>query len=169
MRPGSGGGPAAPGPGEELTIGELARSFGLATHVLRHWESVGVLEPARRTGGQRRYTDDQRCQVALILRAQRAGMSLARIREALDAPDQQTLRALLSAHLDELARRMDQLREAMEMLEHSMACQHPKVLDCPRAQEVLENTAPVCTGAPVHVEGAGPTKGLGPARGSVSS
>lgn len=152
MKSSNGVRPVDGGSDEELTIGELARSFGLATHVLRHWESVGVLEPARRTGGQRRYTDDQRCQVALILRAQRAGMSLARIREALDAPDQQTLRALLGAHLDELAQRMAHLREAMEMLEHSMACQHPKVLDCPRAQETLENTTTVCTGGAAPME-----------------
>lgn len=170
------GRPVDRGPGGELTIGELARSFGTATHVLRHWESAGVLEPARRTGGQRRYTDDQRCQVALILRAQRAEMSLARIREALDAPDQQTLRALLSAHLDELAQRMDQLREAMEVLEHSMACQPPDVLDCPRAQELLENTTAACTGDavrvgdtvherdPAHAEGTAPaTRGAVPA------
>lgn len=167
MKSSNGVRPVDGGSGRELTIGELARSFGLATHVLRHWESAGVLEPVRRTGGQRRYTDGQRCQVALILRAQRAGMSLARIREALGAPDRQALRALLSAHLDELAQRMDQLREAMEMLEHSMACQHPKVLDCPRAQEILEDTTAACTEAAVPGEGSGPSRGAVPAQGSV--
>ena len=35
-------------PGEEMTIGELAARFGLATHVLRHWEAVGLLGPERR-------------------------------------------------------------------------------------------------------------------------
>jgi hypothetical protein len=32
--------------GLEYTIGELAARFGLATHVLRHWEDVGLLSPA---------------------------------------------------------------------------------------------------------------------------
>lgn len=36
-------------------IGELARRFGLAAHVLRHWESMGLLEPARDGIGQRTY------------------------------------------------------------------------------------------------------------------
>ena len=27
------------------SIGELAERFGLETHVLRHWESEGLLEP----------------------------------------------------------------------------------------------------------------------------
>ena len=31
----------------EYTIGELAARFGLATHVLRHWEDMGLLSPAR--------------------------------------------------------------------------------------------------------------------------
>lgn len=128
-------------PGDELTIGELARAFGLATHVLRHWESVGVLTPVRRPDGHRRYTDGDRYRVALILRAQQAGMSLARIREGLEAPDNRALRALLSAHLEELAERMTRLREAVDILEHSMACPHTNILECPQAQEVLENTA----------------------------
>jgi hypothetical protein len=38
----------------ELTIGELAARFGLATHVLRHWETKGLLSPARRVAGRRR-------------------------------------------------------------------------------------------------------------------
>ncbi|WP_203907195.1 MerR family transcriptional regulator [Rhizocola hellebori] len=37
------------------TIGELAQQFGLPTHVLRHWESMGLLEPSRDGIGQRRY------------------------------------------------------------------------------------------------------------------
>lgn len=167
MKSSNGNTPVRAGSGEELTIGELARSFGLATHVLRHWEAVGVLEPARRTGGQRRYSGDQRCQVALILRAQRAGMSLARIREALDAPDQRTLRALLGAHLDELARRMEQLREAMEMLEHGMNCQHPNLLECPGARGLLEDTTTVCTGE-AHAGGVVRAEGPDPLRGAVS-
>jgi DNA-binding transcriptional MerR regulator len=37
-------------------IGELAGRFGLATHVLRHWEAAGLLIPAARVGGRRQYT-----------------------------------------------------------------------------------------------------------------
>ncbi len=60
----------------ELTIGELAERFGLATHVLRHWESMGLIEPARRAGGQRRYGRDALVRVALILRGKEAGLGL---------------------------------------------------------------------------------------------
>ena len=32
-----------------MTIGQVADHFRLPTHVLRHWESVGLLTPARVT------------------------------------------------------------------------------------------------------------------------
>ena len=40
-----------------LTIGELATRFGLATHVLRHWEDEGLLSPARRAGAAPDFTE----------------------------------------------------------------------------------------------------------------
>jgi hypothetical protein len=36
---------------EEMTIGELAARFGLATHVLRHWEAMGLLTPVASSRG----------------------------------------------------------------------------------------------------------------------
>ena len=45
-------------PSEEMTIGELAARFGLATHVLRHWEAMGLLTPAARVNGRRRYRQE---------------------------------------------------------------------------------------------------------------
>jgi DNA-binding transcriptional MerR regulator len=41
-----------------MSIGALAARFGLATHVLRHWESMGLLHPVRDAGGRRRYGAD---------------------------------------------------------------------------------------------------------------
>lgn len=38
-----------------VSIGELAAHFGLATHVLRHWEAMGLLAPRRTPTGQRTY------------------------------------------------------------------------------------------------------------------
>ncbi|WP_236700641.1 helix-turn-helix domain-containing protein [Allosalinactinospora lopnorensis] len=50
--------------GTEYSIGEIAGRFGLATHVLRHWEAAGVLRPARRVNGRRRYDPEHLAQVA---------------------------------------------------------------------------------------------------------
>ncbi|WP_375546898.1 MerR family transcriptional regulator, partial [Streptomyces gossypii] len=35
-----------------MSIGALAARFGVATHVLRHWESKGLLHPGRDAGGR---------------------------------------------------------------------------------------------------------------------
>lgn len=53
---------------EQFGIGELAARFGLATHVLRHWEDEGLLLTAARVGGRRRYDDAQVARVVMILR-----------------------------------------------------------------------------------------------------
>ncbi|MFD6950952.1 MerR family transcriptional regulator [Nocardiopsis sp. TSRI0078] len=125
----------------ELSIGELAEPFGLAPHVLRHWEAVGVLEPARRSGGRRRYTPDHRLQVALVLRAQEAGFSLAQIREVVGAPDGASRRALLAEHLARLDERLERLRTARELVAHVVDCEAGDFLKCPTMKAMLEETA----------------------------
>ena len=67
-------------------IGELAGRFGLATHVLRHWEDEGLLTPAGRVGGRRRYDESHVARVVMIQRAKAAGLSLEQIRRMFDAP-----------------------------------------------------------------------------------
>ncbi len=62
-------------------IGELASRFGLATHVLRHWEDEGLLTPAGRVGGRRQYDESHVARVVMIQRAKSAGLTFALIRE----------------------------------------------------------------------------------------
>jgi len=121
-----------------MSIGELAGEFGLATHVLRHWESAGVLEPARRSGDRRRYAPEQRLQVALVLQAQEAGLSLAQIRGVVTAPDGGSRRTRLTEYLAVLDGRLERLRAAREMVAHVVACSAEDVLECPRMREMLE-------------------------------
>ncbi|WP_304451964.1 MerR family transcriptional regulator [Nocardiopsis sp. YSL2] len=123
----------------ELTIGELAGAFGLATHVLRHWESVGLLHPARRVGDRRRYTDDHRFRVALIVQAKAAGLSLEQIREVVEAPDGSTRRDRLAAFLTELDERIERLRAAREMVAHAVGCPREDFLACARLREILHD------------------------------
>ncbi|WP_414938151.1 MerR family transcriptional regulator [Amycolatopsis sp. cmx-11-51] len=68
-----------------MSVGEVARRFGLATHVLRHWESVGLLKPAR-AGDRRRYDDKDLYRIAVIVRSKEAGLSLDGIREMFQNP-----------------------------------------------------------------------------------
>ncbi len=69
----------------DWSIGEVAERFGLETHVLRHWEDVGLLAPARDSAGRRRYGRDDVVRVATVIRSKAAGMSLDQILVLLDA------------------------------------------------------------------------------------
>ncbi len=76
---------------EVLTIGEVAERSGVATSTLRFYEQEGLLAPARTGGGQRRFSRSALRRVAFIRVAQRVGLSLQEIREALSTlPDERT-------------------------------------------------------------------------------
>jgi len=78
-------GPARlPGVGEPLlSIGEVAERTGVAASALRFYESEGLLSSTRTPGGQRRYPRSALRRVAFVRVAQRVGLSLEEIREAL--------------------------------------------------------------------------------------
>lgn len=77
----------AQGPGDGLTIGELARETGLTPPVLRAWESRhGFPTAQRQAGGHRRYGVDQVELVRQVLRRKESGLRLeSAIAEALAA------------------------------------------------------------------------------------
>ncbi|MFI5715489.1 MerR family transcriptional regulator [Nocardia sp. NPDC051750] len=121
--------------GETYSIGEIAGYFDLAPHVLRHWESVGLLTPAARISGRRRYTRAQLARVAMILRSKQIGLSLARTRELLDACDGSGRRRILQSHLDALDEQIDRIRTSQQLIAHVLTCRHEDFTECPRFQE----------------------------------
>jgi MerR family copper efflux transcriptional regulator len=134
-------------PSEEMTIGELAARFGLATHVLRHWEAMGLLTPVARVNGRRRYHQEHVYLVALILRCKEAGLSLGQLREFLSAPDASTRRALFEHHRAALQRRIAQAQAAKAMIEHALECSYEDFTQCPNFKRsvamVLEERLPL--------------------------
>jgi MerR family redox-sensitive transcriptional activator SoxR len=67
----------------ELTVGELAKRSGLAVSALHFYESKGLISGWRSVGNQRRYSRNILRRVAVIKVAQRIGIPLATIRDAL--------------------------------------------------------------------------------------
>ena len=77
-----------------LSVGEVARRSGVAVSALHFYESKGLIESARTAGNQRRYARDVLRRVAVIKVAQRAGIPLTEIREALAGlPQRRTVTA----------------------------------------------------------------------------
>src|ERR1044072_9029035 len=104
---------------QTLSIGELAGRFALETHVLRHWEDVGLLDPVRDSADRRRYDRDDLVRVGVILRSKAAGMSLEQIGVMLAAGAADRHR-VLEAHLADLDRRMEEMRRSRAMAEHAL-------------------------------------------------
>lgn len=120
--------------GARWAVGEVASRFDLPTHVLRHWESVGLLRPRRDTVGRRRYGEDDVARIAIILRSKAAGMSLEQIAVLLEG-DGPGRHEVLQAHLADLDRRMEEMRRSREMTEHAFRCTAHDISTCPRFRE----------------------------------
>ncbi|KJL29193.1 MerR family transcriptional regulator [Microbacterium oxydans] len=117
-----------------MSIGDVAREMGLPTNVLRHWEAVGLLSPERDAGSRRKYDEDQIVRIAVIQRSKGAGMTLEQIGVMLDDSSQER-HQVLQQHLDDIDRRMEDMRRSRAMTEHAMQCRSHDIATCPRFRE----------------------------------
>ncbi len=70
-------------PNDLLSIGDLARRTGLAVSAIRFYEEKGLVEPWRTAGNQRRYLRSDIRRISFIMIAQKLGLSLTEVDEAL--------------------------------------------------------------------------------------
>jgi MerR family redox-sensitive transcriptional activator SoxR len=68
-----------------LTVGEVAARSGVAVSALHYYEAQGLIRSIRTAGNQRRFARGMLRRIAIIKVAQRMGIALADIREALKA------------------------------------------------------------------------------------
>lgn len=104
----------------ELTVGQLSERSGVAVSALHFYERQGLIHSRRTSGNQRRYRREVLRRVALIRIAQRVGIPLAQVREALDGlpdrriPNRKDWEQLSQRWHDELTERihfLEQLRD----------------------------------------------------------
>ncbi len=113
-----------------LPIGELAAATGVAVSALRHYDEVGVIAPAMRVGGKRRFSADAVGLVNFVRRAQRFGFSLAEIRDILDDTSGES-RQIVDDKLAALGARQVELATMIELLTEMRACGCQVVAECP--------------------------------------
>jgi MerR family redox-sensitive transcriptional activator SoxR len=115
-------GAAVPDLPDTLTIGELAARSGIATSAIRYYDRMGLLCSDRSSGNQRRFPRGELRRVAFIRIAQRVGLSLEEIREALAMlPDGRTptrgdwarLSRVWRSRLDDQIHLMERLRDRL--------------------------------------------------------
>src|SRR5467141_2141758 len=64
----------------QLTISQVARQIRLRSSAIRYYERIGLLPPAQRLSGQRRYDPTVLYRLAIIQRARQLGFTLTEIR-----------------------------------------------------------------------------------------
>ncbi|MEW2134265.1 MerR family transcriptional regulator [Streptomyces sp. NPDC005435] len=120
-----------------MSIGALAARFGLATHVLRHWESRGLLHPVRDAGGRRRYGAGDLTRVATILVFKEAGLSLDTIRNLSATAGRAARQGILRAEAEELRSRIAAARASLELVEGGLNCAYEDITECPNYRRRL--------------------------------
>ncbi|WP_416966811.1 MerR family transcriptional regulator [Streptomyces sp. 4F14] len=124
-----------------MSIGALAARFGLATHVLRHWESMGLLHPSRDVGGRRRYGADDLTRVATILVFKEAGLCLDTIRSLSATVERAARHEILRAEAEEIRSRIAAARASLELIEGVLNCEHEDVTQCPDCRRHIAEQA----------------------------
>ncbi|MBB3674673.1 DNA-binding transcriptional MerR regulator [Modestobacter versicolor] len=113
--------------------------------MLRHWETVGLLRPARDVGGRRCYGPDDLSRIAVIVRGKEAGIGLDELKAILDADPDARLR-LLQAHHAELDRRITAIQASQRLTRHAVDCEAGDFTTCPNfqalAREVIGDGVP---------------------------
>jgi MerR family transcriptional regulator, redox-sensitive transcriptional activator SoxR len=64
-----------------LSISEVANQIGLRPSAIRYYEQIGILPPAQRVSGQRRYDVTVLHRLMVIHRARQTGFTLREIKE----------------------------------------------------------------------------------------
>lgn len=107
---------------DDLSIGEISQRAGVARSALRFYEDLGLINSKRTRGNQRRYERDVLRRLAFVRVAQRVGLSLDEIADALASlPAQRTptvkdwerFSRRWRAELDERMRLLDALRHEL--------------------------------------------------------
>jgi len=120
---------------EELAISDVARVFGLRTSAIRYYEQIGILPPAMRKRGQRRYNNTVLFRLAVVQRARETGFTLEEIRELFfgfppGTPPPKRWHDLSQRKIAELRNRMKRLKLMETLLKRVENCRCDALDEC---------------------------------------
>jgi DNA-binding transcriptional MerR regulator len=140
-----------------LSIGELAARTNVAVTALRYYDELGLVRPATRASGQRRYAESAVSEVGVVLFLREVGFTLAEIAQLLATTGSRTecgskagVRTpafephsvgwsdLVERKLAELAEQQHRLLVARTALEHARDCPAGDPSRCPRFWAIID-------------------------------
>lgn len=111
-----------------LSVGDLAKRSGVSVSTLHFYEGKGLIESTRTQGNQRRYGREVLRRVSFIRVAQRVGIPLKDIGNALaglprhKAPTQTDWKKLSTHWREDLDMRIEQLQKLRNTLDDCIGC-----------------------------------------------
>ena len=120
-----------------LSVGEVARRSGVAVSALHFYERKDLIRSERTRGNQRRYPREVLRRIAVIKVAQKVGIPLAEIRDALATlpndctPTTADWKRLAGHWRANLSDRIDRLTRLRDHLDGCIGCGCLSVKDCP--------------------------------------
>ena len=117
-----------------LTISEVAKQVGLRPSAIRYYEQIGILLPAQRISGQRRYDPTVLHRLEVVQRARQSGFTLDEIRQLFfgfrnTAPASERWQKLSRRKLEELQELTSQIQSMQQLLRSMMDKCHCDTLD----------------------------------------
>jgi DNA-binding transcriptional MerR regulator len=106
--------------GVELTVGQVAETFGITVRALHHYDEIGLVVPGHRTpAGYRVYTEDDLARLGRVVAYRRLGLPLEEVRALLDGQGSteehlRRQRAVVVSRLDELEELVAAIDRALE-------------------------------------------------------
>jgi DNA-binding transcriptional MerR regulator len=122
-----------------LTIGELAERTGVPTSALRYYDELGLVPPAARRSGQRRYHEDAVRLVGLVLLLRDVGFTLGEVGRLVGGAE---WRVLVTQKIAELDRLIADTEAARTALQHSLECPAGGPAGCPKFWSIVDERLP---------------------------
>ena len=120
-----------------LKPGQVAHRAGVAVSALHYYESLGLISSRRTAGNRREYRRDTLRVIAFIRTAQRLGLSLERIKEAIDQlpdeglPTKRDWARISRQWYDELTERIEELTALRDRFSNCIGCGCLSLVSCP--------------------------------------
>ncbi|MCC5625657.1 MerR family transcriptional regulator [Nostoc sp. CHAB 5715] len=120
-----------------MTIGELASKSGIPASTIRYWERIGVLPPALRVSGQRRYAQDAIYRLAVLKLAQVCGFRLNEMQHLMHGfrtgtPASQRWQELACQKKRELDAQIKRLQAMQRVVDNVLHCDCADLSQCGR-------------------------------------
>jgi MerR family copper efflux transcriptional regulator len=125
-----------------MNIGQAAGLTGVPAKTIRYYENVGLLRPARSDGNYRVYGEREIQVLRFIQKARRLGFTVKEVESLLllwqdKHRTSAQVRALAAAHVEEIDRKLEELKRIRETLQTLVRrCHGDDRPDCPIIEEL---------------------------------